>query len=183
MEASSGNDTVTDFALGTDKVAFDPSSGVTSFAQLTITKVGSDALVSWAGGNSVLLQGIKASNLTASDFQFGSASFAAAAAPLVAKSAPAESALHDQALAPVALSTLSSSDQLFDVGRIAPAATALHGPDQVASTFSADFGAIAQPAEVAMGNSPAIHFEFSPDLGMSGSDHVLVHHDAGATII
>ncbi|MFL6725450.1 MAG: hypothetical protein ACJ8FS_02910, partial [Sphingomicrobium sp.] len=77
MEASSGSDTVVDFIIGSDKIVFDPSSGITSLSQLTITKVGSDARVSWAGGNSVLLQGVKASLLTSSDFQFGSAAFAA----------------------------------------------------------------------------------------------------------
>jgi hypothetical protein len=175
IETGSGTDHVTDFAPGGDKVVFSGIAGVDDITDLTITKVGSNTVITWGTADSLTLDGIRPNQLNASDFQFAAAaSFAAAAAPLDAKgasvgaSAESGSALHDQ---------------LFDVSRIAPAATALHGLDQVASTFSADLGAIAQSAEGATANSAVIHFEFSPDLGISGSDPALVHHDAGATII
>jgi len=175
IETGSGTDHVTDFAPGGDKVVFSGIAGVDDITDLTITKVGSNTVITWGTADSLTLDGIRPNQLNASDFQFAAAaSFAAAAAPLNAK---------DGSVGPSAESGSALHDQLFDVSRIAPAATALHGLDQVASTFSADLGAIAQSAEGATANSAVIHFEFSPDLGISGSDPALVHHDAGATII
>jgi Ca2+-binding RTX toxin-like protein len=80
IEAASGNDRIVDFTIGTDKILFDASSGVSSYSQLTFTKSGSDVIVSWGTPDTLLLEGVKAKSLSASDFQFtGSAVVAAAA--------------------------------------------------------------------------------------------------------
>ncbi len=66
--ANTGDDLVTDFQDGVDKVIF--VSGPASFAALTITAIDSNtAEVSWATG-SVTLQTQRAQDLTAADFVF-----------------------------------------------------------------------------------------------------------------
>lgn len=77
IEASSGDDRITDFSHS-DTIVFDASSGVSSYAQLTFTQVGSDTLVTWGTSDSLLIEGMKAKQLSASDFQFSSPSVAAA---------------------------------------------------------------------------------------------------------
>lgn len=86
IEAGSGHDQITDFARS-DLIVFNASSGVTSFASLSLTRSGSNTLVSWGDGqNSLLLSGVKPAQIKASDFVFEqlpltSASLAAPSAP------------------------------------------------------------------------------------------------------
>jgi Ca2+-binding RTX toxin-like protein len=76
IEAMSGNDTITDFKNG-DRIVFDPSSGVTDFAGLTLTASGSkDTLITWGTGDSILVVGLKPNQLAVGDFTFGAASAA-----------------------------------------------------------------------------------------------------------
>ena len=77
IETNSGSDHVIDFAVGTDKVLFQAVSGIDDFTDLTLTKVGSNTVITWGTGDSLTLDGIKPSQLHASDFEF-SASAAAA---------------------------------------------------------------------------------------------------------
>ena len=74
--AHSGHDTITDFAKK-DVIEFDATSGVHSFSDLTLTASGKDTLISWGTGDSILVEGMKPKQLSASDFQFD----APAAAP------------------------------------------------------------------------------------------------------
>jgi Ca2+-binding RTX toxin-like protein len=89
IQAASGNDRITDLS-NHDTIVFEASSGVTSFAQLTLTKVGSDTLITWGTSDSILVNGVKPNQLHASDFSFVSSAAAPAAATL--------SAQHDQSL-------------------------------------------------------------------------------------
>ena len=82
IEASSGDDTIRDFSRSGDTILFDVSSGVTSFSQLVFTQVGGDTSVTWGTSDSLLIQGVKPKQFSASDFQFG-ASFAAGVESLV----------------------------------------------------------------------------------------------------
>jgi Ca2+-binding RTX toxin-like protein len=66
--ASWGHDTVTDFKHGTDKLNFH-DAGATGMQSLTITAGSTGALVAF-GGQDVLLLGVTASTLTATDFIF-----------------------------------------------------------------------------------------------------------------
>jgi Ca2+-binding RTX toxin-like protein len=63
-----GNDTITDFAIGTD-VMIVRTAGVASMANMVITQDGADALLTM-GANSIRLTGVTASSLTAADFIF-----------------------------------------------------------------------------------------------------------------
>ena len=73
IEANSGADTISGFTH-VDKIVFDDSSGVTSYGQLTFTKVGgTNTLISWGNGNSIMVQGLKPADFTAADFQFNPA--------------------------------------------------------------------------------------------------------------
>ncbi len=70
IEANSGADTISGFTH-VDKIVFDASSGVASYSQLTLTQVGgTNTLVTWGNGNSILIQGIKPKDITAADFEF-----------------------------------------------------------------------------------------------------------------
>ena len=70
IEANSGADTISGFTH-VDKIVFDTSSGVTSFSQLTLSQVGgTNTLVTWGNGNSILIEGFKPKDITAADFQF-----------------------------------------------------------------------------------------------------------------
>lgn len=71
IEASSGDDRITDFKSKQDLIVFDPASGVDDFGDLILTQVGKDTLVSWGTADSLLLEGVKADKLSASDFEFG----------------------------------------------------------------------------------------------------------------
>lgn len=63
-----GNDTITDFAIGTD-VMIVRTAGVASMANIVITQDGADALLTM-GANSIRLTGVTAANLTSGDFIF-----------------------------------------------------------------------------------------------------------------
>lgn len=73
----SGNDHVTDFEKK-DVIAINGVAGVDDFSDLTIVNVGGSAVISWGTGDSVTLDGYKASKLSAADFSFSASSFAAA---------------------------------------------------------------------------------------------------------
>jgi serralysin len=63
-----GNDTITDFTDGQDVLDMSVS-GLSSISQLAITDTAQGANVAF-GGDSILLEGVAASSLTASDFHF-----------------------------------------------------------------------------------------------------------------
>jgi Ca2+-binding RTX toxin-like protein len=78
--AASGHDRITDFAKK-DVIDFDATSGVHGFGDLVLTASGKDTLISWGTGDTILVEGIKPKQLSASDFAFDSpaaASFHAA---------------------------------------------------------------------------------------------------------
>lgn len=78
IEGNSGADTISGFTHA-DRIVFDTSSGVTSYTQLTFTKVGgTSTLITWGNGNSILVD-LKPGDLTASDFLFEGASAGASA--------------------------------------------------------------------------------------------------------
>jgi hypothetical protein len=62
-------DTITDFQVGTDKIEV---SGYTSY--VSAVQQGSDTLITFAGGETILLKNVQASSLSSSDFVFTSAS-------------------------------------------------------------------------------------------------------------
>ena len=74
---ASGDDHITDFEKK-DMIAFDGVAGVDDFSDLTIVNVGGSAVISWGTGDSITLDGYKASKLSAADFTFDAPSFAAA---------------------------------------------------------------------------------------------------------
>jgi len=65
---------------------FEASSGVTSFGQLTLTKVGNNTIITWGTSDSIQVDGVKPNQLHASDFSF--VTTAAAPAAAAALSAP-----------------------------------------------------------------------------------------------
>ena len=67
--ASHGNDTVTDFADGTDIIDLSALYGVTSFDDLTITAAGNDAVID-TGQGTIRLTGVSTTDLDAGDFVF-----------------------------------------------------------------------------------------------------------------
>ena len=67
---ASGDDVVTDFRNAQDTIRFEGVAGVGGFSDLTITGVGRDTLISWGGGDSILLEGVNPRMLDASDFEF-----------------------------------------------------------------------------------------------------------------
>jgi Ca2+-binding RTX toxin-like protein len=69
IEWLSDRDTITDFS-NQDTIVFN-MPGVRDFSDLTFAIVGNDTLVTWGGWESLLLQGIKPNQLSASDFSFG----------------------------------------------------------------------------------------------------------------
>lgn len=64
-----GQDTITDFTRKQDKIAIVGVNGLDAFAKLTITQSGADALVAY-GADQIVLTGVQASSLAASDFLF-----------------------------------------------------------------------------------------------------------------
>ena len=60
-------------------IAINGVAGVDSFSDLTIVSVGGNAVISWGTGDSITLDGVRASALSAADFSF-SASAASNAA-------------------------------------------------------------------------------------------------------
>ena len=71
IETNAGDDKITDFEDGIDLIYFAGISGVTSFADLTLTQVGSHVEITYGSGNDVLtVQNILTSDLTSADFMF-----------------------------------------------------------------------------------------------------------------
>jgi Ca2+-binding RTX toxin-like protein len=75
IEWMSNRDTITDFS-NQDTIEFN-TPGVHAFSDLTLAEVGNDTLVTWGTSDSLLLQGVKPNQLSASDFSFGTAAAAA----------------------------------------------------------------------------------------------------------
>ena len=71
IEANSGNDRITDLG-NTDKIVFQGVSGVDDFSDLTLTKVGSNTVITWGTSDSLQVDGFKPNQLHASDFIFTS---------------------------------------------------------------------------------------------------------------
>ena len=65
---SHGNDTITDFADGTDIIDLSALDGVTSFDDLTITADGNDVVID-TGQGTIRLEGVSTTDLDASDFE------------------------------------------------------------------------------------------------------------------
>jgi len=68
FETGWGSDTITDFAAGADRLIM-RASGLTSFAQLSVTQSGADTLVTF-GSQQIRLSNINAATIDASSFQF-----------------------------------------------------------------------------------------------------------------
>jgi len=85
FQAGVGNDRITDLS-NHDTIVFEASSGVTSFGQLTLTKVGNNTIITWGTSDSIQVDGVKPNQLHASDFSF--VTTAAAPAAAAALSAP-----------------------------------------------------------------------------------------------
>lgn len=67
LAAGSGSDTIQDFQRGSDKIDLSAGAGLTSFSQLAIVDVAGMALVTF-GSDHILLEGVTAAQLKASDF-------------------------------------------------------------------------------------------------------------------
>jgi Ca2+-binding RTX toxin-like protein len=67
--AGSGDDRITDFAKK-DHIEFDATSGVHGFSDLVLTASGKDTLISWGTDDTILVEGLKPKQLSASDFTF-----------------------------------------------------------------------------------------------------------------
>jgi Ca2+-binding RTX toxin-like protein len=67
---ASGDDTITDFH-NQDTIRFEGIAGVDDFGDLTLTRIGSDTLITWGTGDSVLVEDIRPSQFHVSDFTFG----------------------------------------------------------------------------------------------------------------
>lgn len=79
IETASGDDVITDFSKNQDEIVFDGVAGVDDFGDLTLAVSGShDTLVTWGTTDSILIQGVKPNQLSASNFDFGPAAAAAA---------------------------------------------------------------------------------------------------------
>jgi phospholipase/lecithinase/hemolysin len=76
----SGHDHITDFARR-EVIAINGVAGVDDFSDLTIVNVGSNAVISWGTGDTVTLDGVRATSLSAADFSFA-ASAAATMGPV-----------------------------------------------------------------------------------------------------
>ena len=74
-DATWGDDTITDFQLGIDKIDFDADTGVTQFSDLVISQnTNGDAVITVAGNpgaGSITLVGISPGSVTSSMFDFG----------------------------------------------------------------------------------------------------------------
>ena len=63
------SDHITDFS-NHDTIVFEASSGATSFAGLTLTKVGNSTVITWGTSDSLTVDGVKPNQMHASDFSF-----------------------------------------------------------------------------------------------------------------
>ncbi len=70
FNAGDGDDRITDFQ-NHDTIRFEGIAGVDDFSDLTLTRVGHDTLITWGAGDSILVEGIRPSQLHAADFTFG----------------------------------------------------------------------------------------------------------------
>ena len=75
----SGHDHIVDFARK-EVIAINGVLGIDSFSDLTIVSVGGSAVISWGTGDTITVDGVRASALSAADFSF-SAAAASNAAP------------------------------------------------------------------------------------------------------
>ena len=85
IQGNSGADRIIDFTVGTDIIAFNYAGGPDDFGDLLITKSGTNTLITWGTGDSLLLEGLRPTALTAASFHFGPPP-AAAPASLAAQS-------------------------------------------------------------------------------------------------
>ena len=67
-------------AFAADTIVFEASSGVDSFTDLTLTKVGSSTVITWGTSDSLTVDGVKPNQLHASDFSFVSTAAVVASA-------------------------------------------------------------------------------------------------------
>ena len=86
IEASSGDDRITDFT-NADTIVFAASSGVDDFGDLILTASGHNTIISWGTTDSILVDGVRPHQLSASDFDFEAAALSAKADALFAESA------------------------------------------------------------------------------------------------
>jgi len=84
IETNSGDDRITDFGH-TDRIVFSGVAGVDDFSDLTLTKVGSNTVITWGTTDSLTVEGYKPNQLHASDFEFTASASSVAAAQLVSK--------------------------------------------------------------------------------------------------
>jgi Ca2+-binding RTX toxin-like protein len=89
IEASSGDDRITDFA-NADTIVFAASSGIDDFADLTLTASGHNTIISWGTTDSILVDGVRPHQLSASDFDFEAAALTVEADTSFAHSAGIE---------------------------------------------------------------------------------------------
>ena len=71
--AGSGQDHITDFTRK-EVIAINGVAGVDSFSDLTIISVGGNAVISWGTGDTITLDGVRVSALSAADFSFSASS-------------------------------------------------------------------------------------------------------------
>ncbi|WP_404482163.1 family 16 glycosylhydrolase [Novosphingobium sp. BL-52-GroH] len=71
VTAGNGSDAIVDFASGVDKIRFG-GYGVTSFGQIqsAAKQVGADTVLHFGNGEDLILRGVKATSLVASDFSY-----------------------------------------------------------------------------------------------------------------
>jgi len=84
IEAHSGNDHITDFS-NHETIRFSGVTGVDDFSDLTLTRVGSDTVITWGTGDSLTVEGYRPNQLHASDFEFVASAAASAADQLFSK--------------------------------------------------------------------------------------------------
>jgi len=72
IEADSGDDRITDFS-NSDSIIFSGVSGVDDFGDLTLTRVGSNTVITWGTTDSLTVEGYRPNQLHASDFEFSAA--------------------------------------------------------------------------------------------------------------
>ena len=68
--AGDGDDRITDFQ-NRDTIRFEGIAGVDDFSDLTLTRMGSDTLITWGTSDSILVEGTRPGHFGAGDFSFG----------------------------------------------------------------------------------------------------------------